>query len=359
MTSKNYKVRLTALGLVTLLSLTACAKKDEPLPPAPSVPEDTVVTEPVEVPNKQPELPEAPQPMEDPTLTQLRQTLADQNVMGGILFLGYFEDAPLSDAFWDNLEKQGYLAQYPFLEQIPRERVAKTDGGEIYCIIPTDPKASVSVTEWIADETNDFEGDNGALLYRSNVGAPFLVCGNASDLISNVAVSMMDSAGNSFSNYTPSISLKDGSVTLPQDGETPLLLDCSLSQPADSEQPAEYTVELYQGNANADGFDVSSVTVDTLNEDTLLQLMISKGILPDTVEILHFSQDGTHLQLDLNAAFGDYMQGSGTSGEYLTMGSLVNTFLSAFDSETMTLTVNGKPLETGHDIYDYDLGFYE
>ena len=59
------------------------------------------------------------------------------------------------------------------------------------------------------------------------------------------------------------------------------------------------------------------------------------------------------------AAMLPYMQGSGTAGEYLTMGSVVNTFLTAFDAETMTLTVNGKPLETGHDIYDYDLGFYE
>lgn len=355
MQHKNHRFVSLALCLVLLLAMSACANQEQ----VPEPEQDAVVD--VEEPkveeenDEQPETPAAESefPEEDPSLTKLRETFAEQNVMGGIMFLGYFEDEPLSEAFFAKLEEQGYLKQYPFLEFIPKERVAKADGGEIYCIVPADPAASVAVKQWVMDDSSDNQGASGELLYRSNSGAPFLVCGNVSDIMPNTVVSMMDSAGNAFSEYSPSISLKDGSMMLPGEEDAPLLLDCTF----DGGEPCE--VELYQGNVDADGFEVQTDTLDELNEKTLIQLMIDQNMLPDTVEVLNFQRDGKTLQLDLNEAFAEYVTTMGSAGEYVTVGGVVNTFLRAFDAENLILTVNGKPLETGHEIYDYALDFYQ
>ena len=54
----------------------------------------------------------------------------------------------------------------------------------------------------------------------------------------------------------------------------------------------------------------------------------------------------------MNAAFGAGMMSTGTTGEMLYLGALVNTVLDHADAESVLLTVEGEPLETGHNIYD-------
>ena len=58
-------------------------------------------------------------------------------------------------------------------------------------------------------------------------------------------------------------------------------------------------------------------------------------------------------------AFAAQVRSLGTSGEYFLVGGIVNTLLDAFDGTEVMLTVNGAPLESGHNIYDYALTRYE
>ena len=127
--------------------------------------------------------------------------------MAGVMYLGYLEEGTFADN-WISLEHQDLLLEYTFLGAIPAERNIVADGGEIYCIIPGDPAASVTVTEWNAD-TNSA----GKVLYESKSGEPILVQGNVSDIMSNLAVSITNSNGETMTNYHPCISLKDGSVS--------------------------------------------------------------------------------------------------------------------------------------------------
>ena len=57
-------------------------------------------------------------------------------------------------------------------------------------------------------------------------------------------------------------------------------------------------------------------------------------------------------------AYASYIQSLGTSGEYIAVGCLVNTYLTAFGADTVSITVNGAPLESGHNVYDMPLEFY-
>ena len=64
------------------------------------------------------------------------------------------------------------------------------------------------------------------------------------------------------------------------------------------------------------------------------------------------------IRLDLGAEFGSMINAMGTSGEYMMMGALVNTFLDAYSASGLMLQVDGKTLETGHSIYDFTLEFF-
>lgn len=120
------------------------------------------------------------------------------------------------------------------------------------------------------------------------------------------------------------------------------------------------TVEaiLYLPNENVDGFDEKTVTLETLDGETLLDALIDQGVYSDEIALLSMTQEGDNLTLDLSPAFGDAASTTGTAGELMLVGSLVNTFLTAFDCQTVTLLVEGHQLETGHTIYDFPLEFF-
>lgn len=116
------------------------------------------------------------------------------------------------------------------------------------------------------------------------------------------------------------------------------------------------TFTIYKPNENLDGFTTEKVTGEKLS---VLEALINAGILHENVQVNSVALEGTALSVDLNNAFAQQIYSMGTTGEYMLMGCLVNTFLSAYNAETLTLTVDGEILESGHVIYDFPMGFYE
>ena len=84
----------------------------------------------------------------------------------------------------------------------------------------------------------------------------------------------------------------------------------------------------------------------------------SQKVLPDTVSINSFAIDSSVITIDFNKAFADTVCSMGTSGELMIVGSVVNTFLDAFQAESVYFTVDGQILESGHTIYDFNLTFF-
>ena len=160
-----------------------------------------------------------------------------------------------------------------------------------------------------------------------------------------------------------------------------LLVGCAPSRPVEqavpstaaqeetTSAPAQMSVTLYLPNDNADGFVTREVTLpreapqDTMEQliqstalaEDILEQLVQAGALPEGVRVLSMDSG----VLDLNSAFLSFLNSMGTSGEYVVMGSVVNTYLTAFDLERITITVEGNVPETGHSIYDQPLRMYE
>jgi hypothetical protein len=117
-------------------------------------------------------------------------------------------------------------------------------------------------------------------------------------------------------------------------------------------------VALYLPNDNADGF----ITTTTATDGTaahIVALLVSENALPSGCALNDFAVTGDKsCRADLNAAYGESL-GAGTAAEYLRLGSVVNTLLTFYQLDEITVTIDGNPPETGHERYDYPLRFYE
>ena len=96
--------------------------------------------------------------------------------------------------------------------------------------------------------------------------------------------------------------------------------------------------------------------VERVQMNNLADMRIDEDALP---EFKQLSQSFNQMLERLNDAFAAQVRSLGTTGEYFLVGGIVNTLLDAFDGTDVTLTVNGAPLESGHNIYDYALTRYE
>lgn len=115
------------------------------------------------------------------------------------------------------------------------------------------------------------------------------------------------------------------------------------------------TVTVFAPNENADGFVTVNLEASAVTEGWVVEQLIANGTLPADVQALSCKKtevDGvTSLDLDMNQAFQKFLQSMGTTGEYVVMGSVTNTFLSAYDCEQIKITAEGQMLATGHAEY--------
>ena len=124
--------------------------------------------------------------------------------------------------------------------------------------------------------------------------------------------------------------------------------------------PAPMNISIYSGNELLDGFKTTIYEVYFYNSATLIEKLIELDVLSNDVELLSEKYDGTCLHLDFNEAFRSLVYSMGTTGEYMIIGSVVNTFLDNYSdlAESIFITVNGEILESGHVIYDFELSYY-
>lgn len=218
---KNKLKKITAIivALAMVLALTACGGGSD-TPPASSEGADSTVTS-----NE----PGRTEPDTDPVtngpgVTMLRQAMIDTDYMAAVAYMGtYFDYYNLAD--FSEIEE--YIAgtfieeDHPFVADIDAEHFVPHIGGQVYCIVPADENATITIYDYVFDYES-YEGGYGDMLYYSEDGQPVLVMGNESEYIPNIIVEIIDSNGNILE-YIPCLSGEDGSLETPY--EMPYVMD--------------------------------------------------------------------------------------------------------------------------------------
>ena len=135
------------------------------------------------------------------------------------------------------------------------------------------------------------------------------------------------------------------------------LCACTNEKAVPADTAAEITV--YYSDENCENLLSESVSIPELSPENIMAALLEKGAISQSVSVNSFLMDKTGvIRLDLGKEFGGMISAMGTSGEYMMMGALVNTFLEAYSASGLMLQVDGKTLETGHSIYDFTLEFF-
>lgn len=199
------RILCALLSALLLLTLTACGGKK----PA----EDPSVQPPVE----QPDPPDSPAPSEaEQSLADLRETIRAAGAVLGCAYLGSTNGNDALDLH-ALLEDNGYAARYPFLLDLPSKLAVSTGGWDIYCIVPADENADVAVNEygWLTEGAELPEA--GEVLWESGSGTPLCIAANVSDIMPDTQITVTAADGTAVI-YQPFLSLRDGSLAVPEDG---------------------------------------------------------------------------------------------------------------------------------------------
>ena len=199
------RILCALLSALLLLTLTACGGKKPVEDPS------------VQLPVEQPDTPDTPAPSEaEQSLADLRETIRAAGAVLGCASLGatYGNDALDLHAL---LEDNGYAARYPFLLALPSKLAVSTGGWEIYCIVPADEDVSITVNEF-GWPSWDAEGPvAGEVLWESGSGTPLCIAANVSDIMPDTQITVTAADGTAII-YQPFLSLRDGSLAVPEDG---------------------------------------------------------------------------------------------------------------------------------------------
>lgn len=199
------RILCALLSALLLLTLTACGGK-KPV-------EDPSVQPPVE----QPDPPDSPAPSEaEQSLADLRETIRAAGAVLGCAYLGSTNGETDTD-LTALLEGADCLSAYPFLREIPAEQVIAPGGWDIYCIVPADEDVSITVNEF-GWPSWDAEGPvAGEVLWESGSGTPLCIAANVSDIMPDTQITVTAADGTAII-YQPFLSLRDGSLAVPEDG---------------------------------------------------------------------------------------------------------------------------------------------
>ncbi|MGI6718531.1 MAG: hypothetical protein ACOX4D_05245 [Bacteroidales bacterium] len=137
----------------------------------------------------------------------------DEPDMVAIAFLGYHQDT----------SNERFVQTYKYYQdtyKLPKDiDFVELEGDEYYLVIPRDRNTKIEVREYSFDIfCEGLDEDSGDLLKEFDDGEPFIIKCNVSDAISNVIFIIENNEGEKVT-YSPTISLRDGSLVVLGTGE--------------------------------------------------------------------------------------------------------------------------------------------
>ena len=124
--------------------------------------------------------------------------------------------------------------------------------------------------------------------------------------------------------------------------------------------PSGVSVTLYKGDDNAENVIPVECEIAEQSPQAIVDKLVELGVFGSAVTANSFTVDNSNvIHLDMGQDFASLIFSSGTAGEHIMVGSLVNSFISVYEADAVLITVDGNPFESGHAIYDYALSFFE
>ena len=134
-----------------------------------------------------------------------------------------------------------------------------------------------------------------------------------------------------------------------------LLASCTSDQTPTASQSAPEPVKafLYLPDEDAMHLEITHTTLSSLSPQELLDALIATGIQPEGLCVTEFElQENNAAFLKLSEEFKAALSSTGTTGELLLISTICYTFLDTFRLDTLYLTCEGAPFETGHTEFD-------
>lgn len=124
------------------------------------------------------------------SLTSLRQAMIETPELFSAAYIGLTDTVdPVDPMTWIKKKAPQLCEDLPFITAIPDENIIGDRYGELYCIVPADPDATLSVN------LIDHEGVSKQVLYRSESGDPVLLFCNQGGFVPDTEVFITDSEG--------------------------------------------------------------------------------------------------------------------------------------------------------------------
>ena len=113
---------------------------------------------------------------------------------------------------------------------------------------------------------------------------------------------------------------------------------------------------IYYGNGASDKLSSEVAAMEELTAENLISELAGHNIVPLGTKVNSFEEEegdsGRVLHLDLDKAFREYLKTMTSESESIILASITITFLEAYDARNISITVDGKILETNHATYE-------
>lgn len=122
------------------------------------------------------------------------------------------------------------------------------------------------------------------------------------------------------------------------------------------EKSEQKEVTIYYGNGASEMLSSEKAAMEQVTAEKLIEALLRHNIVSLGTKVNSFEEedaDGVKkLKLDLSKTFREYLKTMTQEGEKIIISSVAATFLEAYGAEEITITVEGKALETEHASYE-------
>lgn len=130
--------------------------------------------------------------------------------------------------------------------------------------------------------------------------------------------------------------------------------------PDDKIEKNIFTYDLYHPDQNCEKFLTKEIKTEKKDiTNSIINELKNVNMLRENVSLISIERTNESITLNFSEEFLTQLCEQGSSGEYYMIGSLVNTFIGAYDVKQIIILVNGEIFESGHIYYDSPLTWYE